>query len=507
MHAKGDGQSQPDRGLGPRLEPLCWLVAAVGLYLLLGETAFYKTDGPDIVRLLDEHLQTGAPLAHPWHCGFLPALLGFRRLLAWCGLHPGYLQLGVWFSAVGVAVGVAGLRAGARLLGLPAPVARLATAALMLSPGSLLFGTVVEFHGPLLGMVGICFWWTCGLVARPAAMRAVGLGGLCHLAFLIDGQALFLPGWLAAFWLARRAPQARWARELALVGLFLLVHGLLFVVLPRLLPAQYGFWADLAAGLREEGSIGRPQSLDYAPHIFWHEWLAPLLPLSLLVFTAPLQRALRAEFAAFAVGAAPFFYLSVRQLVFEPEHGAYLLPMVLPAALLVAQAAGPRLQRRLWPLLLVGLLPWLAEARPPLREAAVQDAAFAAAVAQAAAAKKPLVLVGSARELSSAYARLAPDELLWVRSSAAMPLELATPAHFAGMVAQLRALHQQGRAVLLTNSALASLEDPAAAMLQEKASLKVPDNATLAGPRFASALREHFDLQPLAGGLLRVVPR
>lgn len=507
MLAFADGRPQFDHDRGPRAEPLLWFAGALGLYLLLGEPAFYKTDGPDIVRLLDEHLQTGAPLAHPWHCGYLPALLGFRRLLALVGLAPGYLQLGVWFSALGVAVGVAGLRAGARLLGLPAPVARLATAALMLSPGSLLFGTVVEFHGPLLGMVGLCFWWVCGLVVQPRLWRAVVLGGLCHLAFLIDGQALFLPLWLAGFWLARRVPLRQGLRELVVPAVVLLVHAGLFLLLPRLFPAQYGFWADLTAGMREEGSIGRPQSLDYAPHIFWHEWLAPLLPLSLLVFTAPLQRALRGEFVAFAVGSAPFFYLSVRQLVFEPEHGAYLLPMVLPAALLVAQAAGPRLQRRLWPLLLVGLLPWLAEARPPLQEAAAQDAAFAAAVAQAVGAQKPLVLVGSARELASAYARLAPDELLWVRSSAAMPLEQATPAHFAGMVAQLRALHQQGRAVLLTTAAMASLEDPAAAMRQEKASLKVPDNATLAGPRFASALREHFDLQPLAGGLLRVVPR
>jgi len=507
MSAVAGESPQPGHHLGPRAEPLLWFVLALCLYLSLGESAFYKTDGPDIVRLLDEHLQTGAPLTHPWHCGYLPALLGFRRLLALVGLLPGYLQLGVWFSAVGVAVGVAGLRAGARLLGLPAPVARLATAALMLSPGSLLFGTVVEFHGPLLGLVGICFWWTCGLVVQPSAWRAVVLGGLCHLAFLIDGQALFLPGWLAAFLLARRAPQARRPRELVLAALFLLVHAVLFLVMPRLFPGQYGFWADLAAGLREEGSIGRPQSLDYAPHIFWHEWLAPLLPVSLLVFAAPLQRSLRGEFAAFAIGAAPFFYLSVRQLVFEPEHGAYMLPMVLPAALLVAQAAGPRLRRRLWPMLLVGLLPWLAEARPPLRAAAEQDAAFAAAVAEAAATRKPLVLVGSARELASAYARLQPDELLWVRSSAALPLELATSAHFAGMVAQLRALHQQGRAVLMTSTALASLEDPAAAMLQEKASLKVPDNRTLAGPRFAATLREHFALQPQPGGLLRVVPR
>lgn len=492
---------------GPGIEPLLWGLGCLLLYGALASPAFYKTDGPDIVRLFDAHHKTGEPLSHPWHVGYLPLLEGFRRLLSWVGLHPGYLRLGDWFSAAGAALGVAAARAGMRRLAIGAATARLATAALALSPGTLLFATVVEFHGPLLGFVGVCFWWTAVQVQRPTWWGMVVLGALSHGAFLVDGQALFLPAWTLSFFVARRWPAGELRRDLGRAVVAGSVHSVLFLVLPRLFPGFYRFWADLGAGLHEEGSIGRPQSFDWSGTILLQEWLAPLLPVSVAVFLAPLRRALRLEFLAFVVGFLPFFAICVRQLVFEPEYGAYLLPLVLPASLLCAQACPARLRRPAFLLLLAGLVPWFGPSRAHLREQEAVDAAFAASVQEAAGGAKPFVLVGSARELASAYARLQPDELLWVREDATMEPALATPERLAGVGAFLGALHAGGRAVLLTEGALASLDDPRAAMLAEKATLHVESNDHYAGPRFASFLREHFEMRSAGKGMLRLAPK
>ncbi len=510
---------RPPAGRGPWWEPGVWFAGSLCLYILLAQAVFYKTDGPDIARLLDAHLQTAAPLGHPWHVGFLPALDGFRRLLAWGGIEPGYVQLGDWFSALGAALGVAFSLAGCRRL-VPVAVARTAVLVMAVCPGILLFATVVEYHGPLLAPLGLAFWWTAVQIGRPSWVGMLGLGGLCHLAFLMHGQALFYPVWLLAFFVVRRwSLVGNRQRDLVLAGLAGACHAGLWLVLPRLLPGSYGMWADLATGLQTEASIGRPQSLDYTPAILWQEWLWPLLPVSVLVLAAPLQRALRAEFGAFLLGLLPFLYISVRQLVFEPEYGAYVLPMVLPASLLVAEVAGTRWRRPLLASLLVGLLPIVGGQRTHLAAQCDFDAAFAEAVTMAAGTSGavPFVLVGSHREMAAAYAclgvlarrrdPLTAERFLWVRENATMPRERATPEHFVGVEAYLRALHAAGRPVLITSGALASLDDPRAAMLAEKPSLDVAANATMAGPLFAQQLRQRFELLPAAPGMLRLVPK
>ena len=510
----GAATREPPRG--PALEPIAWFVVCALVYLALGQGTFYKTDGPDIARLLDAHLQTNAPLQHPWHVGFLPALEAFRRLCVALGLQPGYVQLGAWFSALGAALGVAFALAGMRRL-VGATVARWASLLLACNPGYVLFATVVEYHGPLQAMLGLSFWWTAVQVARPSWWGMVVLAGLCHAAFLVHGQALFHPLWLLAFWFARRRPLGAHRRDFVWAAATGLVHAGLWWGLPRLLPGTYGMWADLGRGLATEASIGRPQSLDYTPTILWQEWLWPLLPVSVLVWCTPLRRALRMEFAAFVVGFAPFLYVSVRQLVFEPEYGAYLLPMVLPASLLVAQFVPASARRWLALSLPLGLLPMLLDQRVHLAAQRRFDAEWSAAIATAAGGARPFVLVGSHRELAAAYATLpAPatlrppltDEvLLWVRENASMPRAQATPEHFAGVDAYLRALHASGRAVLLTATALDSLDDPRAAMLAEKATLQVAPNETMAGPLFAAHLRERFDLVSAAPGVFRLVPK
>lgn len=480
-----------------RLEPALFGVAALALYVALAADTFYKVDGIDIVRLLGDNGE------HPWHPGYLPALAAFRWLLELVGLSPTLLQLGAWFAAVGAAIGVGFARAGMARLGLAPAVARFATVAFALSPGLLTFGTVVEFHGPMLGPLGLAFWWTTVQIRQASWWGMIVLGALCHLPFLLHGQQLLAVVWLLAFFVMKRGISLPSILCAAVAGG---VHGALLLGLPQLFPAFYGHWADLGAGMAAEASIGRPQSLDYTPRIFWQEWLLPQLPLSLFAFMAVAVPRLRAEFAAFLIGFAPFLYVSVRQLVFEPEFGAYMVPMLLPAAMLTAQRFGGRWWA--WPVLAIGLYQWFAG---PLEHLAMQrhrDDAFASDVAHVRGPKQPFVLVGSHRELGSAYARLAPGEFLWVRANAAMPRAEATPDHFVGVERYLRELHANGRGLLITASAIDSLDDPRAAMLAEKPTLAVPDNAEFAGPLFAAHLRAKFTfLEAAPGRLWHLTPK
>ena len=72
------------------------------------------------------------------------------------------------------------------------------------------------------------------------------------------------------------------------------------------------------------------------------EWIVPLLPLSVTCLAGLFRRTLRAEFWAFVIGFLPYLYLCVRQLVFEPECGAYMMPLLPAAALLTAQVIPAR---------------------------------------------------------------------------------------------------------------------------------------------------------------------
>lgn len=499
--------------MGPvrsRLEVLLVFAVAFLGYALLGRDVFYKTDGPDLVRLLHDHrLGTGDVWPHPWHVGYLPALDGFRRLLAAFGLEPGYLRLGNLFSALGMALGGAFVRAGCDRLSVPPWTARLCVGLLLLSPTALVQATVVEFHAPLMAPVGLAFWWTAVQAQRPTWWGMVLLGLATHVAFLMHASALFLPCWLLPLLLAQRWSVGQRRRDLGLCGLAGATHATLFLLLPRLFPLAYGKYADLSNAFATEASIGRPQTIDWTGVIFLQEWWWPLLPVSALVWLAPLRRSLRLEFAAFVLGFLPFLWLCVRQLVFEPEHGAYLLPMVLPAALLVARLLAP------WPLAGIAVLLWLAIAAVVQAPATLPDRAgydrFVAMARAAAGAQPMLLLVGRHAEMSMAFARLQPDEFLWLRAQATLPREDAGP-HLVGVEGYLRARIATGTAVLLTAGGVATLQDPAAVMLQEKATLVVPPSERLAGPLFLERLRSAFELVPAgpadaAAAVFRLLPR
>lgn len=489
---------------GPRWQPalvaVAVSVAAAVLYLLLAGDQFYKTDGTDIARLLDDRLQQvpNSQWPHPWHVGYLPALLAFRDLLEALGLRPNFVQLGAWFSALAAAIGIGFCHAAfLRLLG--SPRAWWATLLLALSPTVTLFATVVEYHGPLLAPLGACLWWTARQIERASAFGMLVLALLHHLAFVMYGQALFFPLWTLALllWRNRHRPSLRTAWLVAFSGA---CHLALWWLLPRLLSEHYGFWADLTRGFAAESSIGRPQSLDYLPEILWQEWFRPLLPLSLAPLVALCLRNRRREALLFWLGLAPFLLVSVRQLVWEPEFGAYLLPLLPGAAMLAAQLPCSRK----WLVVLLLLTVANRATLHPFRQPAAVDQ-LAAEVHRVANGKVPFVLLGSHRELTVAYETFAdraeprgPMErtFLWVRPQASAPRAQFRPEEALGIEQFLKLLLSQGRVVLITKTALASLDDPKGAMLAEKGSLRVEENEAMAGPLYAEYLRRVFRVVP-----------
>ena len=475
-----------------RQQPPHWLpetlllgVSALVLFTLLGQQTFYKTDGPDLVRMLHE-----GNLRHPWHVGYLPLLDAFRSTLHAIGIEPSLIRLGALFSACGAALGVAGFHAGLRMLAVPRNTALLGTGLLALNPGVVLFATVVEFHGPALGAVGLAWWWTCRAARAPSLPSLLFLGALTHGAFLLHSSNLFLPALLLPWFVALRWSRGTLRRDLVLAFAAGAAHAAAFLLLPRLFPGAYGDYADLATAFAREASIGRPQSLDWLPVILVQEWLWPLLPLSVTWLAACRVAALRPAVVALCIGLVPYLYLCVRQLVHEPERGAYMLPLLLPAAALsalslpraavVALAAASGVAACWgWGVEQATLRRDYHDTVLEFREAAGGGAYFA--------------IVGRHDEMATCFAIIAPADFAWIRPQAAMPREQCTEEVLAATRNGLLAMHASGRAVLLTAGARASLEDPAAVMRGEKATADVPPTERMAGPLFLADLQQRFE--------------
>lgn len=502
MRGHTEARPQPSKWVP---ETLLLGASALLLFTLLGQQTFYKTDGPDLVRMLHE-----GNLRHPWHVGYLPLLDAFRSALRALGIEPSLIRLGALFSACGAALAVAGFHAGLRILGVVRPAAMVATALLALNPGVVLFATVVEFHGPALGAVGIAWWWACRTAVAPSLAAALALGAFTHAAFLMHSSNLFLPALLVPWVVALRWTEPTVRRDTALAVLAGLVHAAMFVLMPRLLPGVYGDYADLATAFAREASIGRPQSLDWLPVILVQEWLWPLLPLSVTWLAACRLVELRPAVVAICIGLIPYLYLCVRQLVHEPERGAYMLPLLLPAAAVSAWSL-PRAV-----VVALAVVSGVAACWGwGIEQAALQRDYHGTVLEyrEAASGGAYFAIVGRHEEMATCYAVIAPADFAWIRPQASMPREQCTEPVLAATRNGLLAMHASGRALLLTAGARASLQDPAAVMRSEKATADVPPTERMAGPLFLADLQEHFEF--VAGsvrpdgtvGVWRLLPR
>jgi hypothetical protein len=477
------------------IQTMSWWLAMLLLYAALGADVFYKTDGPDLLRLLANGER------HPWHVGYLPALSGFRSALAAFGLDPAPIVVGNLFSAFGMATGVAFFHSGLRRLGLVWSAREAATALLALSPTALLFASVVEFHAPLMAAVGLAFWWTTVQVRHPSWWGMALLGVMTHVTFLLHSSSIVLPAWLLCFFLAHHWQVGERARALRLATVSGAVHSLLFLLLPRLFPVFYGWHSDWAKAREMEASIGRPQTIDFSGEIIVQEWLVPLMPIAVACLLAVRHRALRLQFTAFVIAWVPYVYICVRQLVYEPEFGAYMLPLVPAAALLTAQAA----PRRALPGLILASVVVAGivrhEALPPALRRSYDQ--FVERVEQAAAGEDYLLLVCRYDEEAICAARLSsdltsPDGYYSIRSQALYPRAGYDEATRAATLAPLQGIAEQKK-LLISEGAREWLEDPARMRLSEKSALPPMGNEEFAGPVLLEDLRAVFVFEPVAG--------
>jgi hypothetical protein len=221
----------------------------------------------------------------------------------------------------------------------------------------------------------------------------------------------------------------------------------------------------------------------------YREWIWPMLPLSVAVAAAAGRRALRAEAAWFGAALLPYTALAVVVLgIFREtsEHGAYLLPLVWPAALLV-QAAWPR---RAWlPLLaLSAALAWLQVAQ---HDNPGPGRAYAAGLRELSGSHRPFLLVGDYADLDALHVHLPRVRFAFVTEYVGIIPPEQTPALLHKVDELLAQRLADGDCVYLTEGAERFLADPQVGALRP------------AAPALLAHLRSRYQLERCAAAGFR----
>ena len=446
-------------------------LAALLVYLALGQTYLFKTDGHFILqRLLADEV------GFYNHFLYMPLLMAFRSALAEFGLQLAPHRVATTFSAAGMAAGVLVAHAVCRRLRLRRSDAALATALCATAPAVVFFATVVEFHATFLPFALLAFLAVVAFEQRPTPWRAAVAGAGSGLAFAVHASGVLLPVLLVAWFLAA-APLQR--RRLGLAALLLAVHAATCWALANAsIALGFGTFpapADTAAVLR----LASPARWLDLPAVGWREAVEPYLPLSLAWLPALLVAPVRRRALALLCGALPFVVLGLAVIpVGQTERGAYLLPCALPAALLTV-AVLPRV------LVLVVLAVGAGLAFHGVKshdDGGALYARFAAAVDAARGERPVLLLIATDDELGACVVAMPQQSyhlLTWV---AVMPPEQVQPM-LPQLEAALRWYWQRGDRVLLSEWARRFLRDPA---------------STPSGPLLAAHLEQAFELRATA---------
>jgi len=431
------------RGRWPAAVGLLFVAALAG-YVLLRQRSYYASDG----FFLEDSLRSGA-CTNTSHEAFLPILLGFARATAWLHLSPHETITAL--SACGGALGVVFTCLGLRLLGVDRPRALAAATAVAATPAVVFFATAVEYHGCFFAASQLAFVAAAWHARQPTAWRAVVLGLAMAGAGLVHATGWFLP--LVLLPLASNFGARRAARPLLLAGVVAVAATVLAVAAARASgigerpPVTLEFLADHAAEVAAR--------LRFVPHVLVWEWLLPLLPLS-LAGTACLLHAHARAAGAVAAAAALAYAVPVALILTDElwERGAYLLPCVTPLALACARALRPL---QLLALALAGGALGVAGVRDHDRlgetYAAVVDGACACA-----AGLRPLLLVAERIERGACLVFADRVDHVWGGAFATQPAATVA-AGGPALEAYLLDAERRGRQVLVSNRALAALDD------------------------------------------------
>ncbi|MEZ5988902.1 MAG: hypothetical protein R3F30_07220 [Planctomycetota bacterium] len=427
------------------------------LYVLLRQDVFYREDG---YQLVHHHLAKGRSW-HDVHPLYLPVLAWFQRLVSMEGWNE--FEVASMFSAASVAFCVLMVGLTARRAGLQAREGVPWMLLTGLCPGVTFFATVVEFHGFFLAFVGICFWQAERLVSGeppPHRWLSAGLLGLgTALATAAHASGHLLVPLLGAWVIARRDRLDRLPELIA----FAATHMVLYLVglavvdvvlgLPRHAAGRSAEW--LSEWIDVGAIFGR-----VLPSL-WHEVLVPFAPLNLaLVWTVLRAWPNPPTLLQVRVGAAAFglYWLAALLILADPndgsaivEHGAYLLPLAIPAAYWVARRLEP-----VWLDLLVLAslaLAWNAIDLHGYENRGQQDAAMAAGFATLGLGPEDVVICGP-EESMGLYIQGATCKQVMVLDCAEWSSGTA-----AGVVVKMREQLAEGRRILVTQRALDLLGD------------------------------------------------
>ncbi|GEM_PF-2155781 len=321
-----------------------WRLASVFFLLLLclGQQAFYKVDGQNLVAQLAR-----GEGGHPLHPLFLPLAQVLGAIPLWLGFSSFHTLEGL--SALGMALGVfcAHRLALKRFPGerfRPLAVALLVAAA----PAVLFFGTVVEFHGLFFGAAGLFFLAWVRAEEHPSYLRFLQTALLSSLA-----AGLHATGHLLLLFVFLGIPKSLTPSSLGKrIWWILGFHGLFSLLL--FLAFSPGGFSGTLDYLRATGREALPKDLGLSQvqTFALNEWILAFFPLSLLSLLSLFGQTWK---EAWRFLLAVFLYLSFAFLPLghQPEFGAYLLPLAIPGGLLAA-APWPK---RFLPLLFLLSLP------------------------------------------------------------------------------------------------------------------------------------------------------
>ena len=453
------------------LDTLGLAVVALGVYVALGQDTFYRNDGRHILKMLMSGL-----LAHPNHVLYVPAVRG--ALALGLGLWPSLYVAALAVSQVGAALGVGLMhRAGLRL-GLGRGAALAAAGLVATAPAVLFFATVVELHGFFLLFVGLAALAGAHFAAAPGWRRAIPLGLATALAVGAHATGHLLP--FALMPLAFRQGRRPYAGS----AVVLLTHAAAALAMPLCLraaglPVQGGAAPGFLLAMMEMQGL----ALSALPMLVWRDWLVPFAPLSVLAWFA--WRSARAETLGLLVAVGAYLGATLLLLGDATEHGAYVLPLAWPAAVLTVRALRPWV----WGVAAaVGFsigVAWVVGHDQP-----GPSRAFAAAARTLAQTQSAMFFAGTFREFD-AFLIHAP-ELKWkdLIDDASLPPG-AIPTAMPLFAAWVRSERASGVVVYLTEGVFEYLAAPTIGPHPET------------GPVLARAMRDTFALVPVAEGAFR----
>ncbi len=311
-----------------------WIAAVAGVvYAALGQRAFHGVDVHEFLQRLGR-----GDTEHRYHFLYLPIAHAFVRALP----DLSVFEAARLASAACAAVGVGLHHAAARALGLARGAAGLLAALCAAAPAVVFFATVVEVHGVFFLFVGGAWWCVARAVARPSAARVAAVGLCSGLAGSVHATGhLLLPLAAAVWWGAGGHRRWSWSSTAACWAGAAVAHATEVLLLSALLQPAAGGDAPLqgqAAMLVDSLTLGGPAQYGA---IVVHEWLLAYAPVSLWFLLGFAERSWRV-LAAVVLGSV-LFYLGVLSVLLihfgTVERGAYTMPLLWPAALIVARLA------------------------------------------------------------------------------------------------------------------------------------------------------------------------